>query len=253
MISVIVLGTGNVGTHLTTAFLAAENVTLTQVYSRKKSSLASLKNKVNTTTTISNLKEADVYVIAISDDAIAEFSSQLDLKNKLVVHTSGSVALNMLKNNGSKGVFYPLQTFSKKKAVHFNNIPICVEAENKADVKLLKELASSISNTVFTIDSEQRKQLHIAAVFANNFVNYLYKIAFDICEEHTIPFATLLPLISETAQKITHANPADIQTGPARRNDVKTINTHLKLLTGEHQKIYQLLTESIQKTYGEKL
>jgi len=114
-------------------------------------------------------------------------------------------------------------------------------------------LANSISKNVFIIDSEQRKQLHIAAVFTNNFVNHLYKIGFDICKEHNIPFETLHPLILETAQKIVHTNPVNIQTGPARRNDLKTIDTHLKLLAGEQKEIYQLLTQSIQKIYAEKL
>jgi len=253
MISAIVLGTGNVGTHLINTFLKNSSVELIQVYSRKKSSLISFEDSVDTTSSIDNLKDADVYIIAISDDSISEFSSHLRGKDKFVVHTSGSASLNALKNNGDKGVFYPLQTFSKKCPVNFKTIPICIETENPAKLILLEELANSISENVFNIDSEQRKRLHVAAVFANNFVNHLYKIGFDICKENTIPFETLYPLITETAQKIVHTNPSTIQTGPAYRNDTKTINAHLKLLSGEQRKIYQLLTKSIQKTYGEKL
>jgi len=252
MISVIILGTGNVGTHLINAFLNTKNVKLIQVYSRKESSLKFIEDKVTTTTKLNELKEADVYIIAISDDAIPEFSSQLG-DNKLIVHTSGSASMNALKNESNKGVFYPLQTFSKENDVDFKTIPICIETEKEKDQSLLKRLANSISKNVFIIDSEQRKQLHIAAVFTNNFVNHLYKIGFDICKEHNIPFETLHPLILETAQKIADTAPANIQTGPARRNDLKTINTHLKLLTGEQKEIYQLLTKSIQKTYAEKL
>jgi predicted short-subunit dehydrogenase-like oxidoreductase (DUF2520 family) len=253
MISVIVLGTGNVGTHLIRTFLDTKNVALIQVYSRKESSLKFLENKVTTTTKISDLKEADIYIIAISDDAISEFSSQLNFKDKLVVHTSGSASIDALKNKGNKGVFYPLQTFSKKHRVEFSAIPICIEVEKEKGLLLLKKLANSISNNIFIIDSEQRKRLHVAAVFTNNFVNHLYKIAYDVCEEHNIPFETLHPLIAETAKKIADTNPANIQTGPAYRNDTKTIDAHLKLLSGEQKEIYQLLTKSIQKTYGEKL
>ncbi len=253
MISVIVLGTGNVGTHLIRTFLDTKNVALIQVYSRKKSSLKFIEGKVATTTELDNLKLADVYIIAISDDAISEFSSQLDGKNKLIVHTSGSASIHALKNDGNKGVFYPLQTFSKKQAVDFSIIPICIETENEKDLLLLEQLANSISNNVFIIDSEQRKRLHVAAIFTNNFVNHLYKIGFDICKEHNIPFEALHPLITETAKKIANINPVNIQTGPAHRNDTKTIDAHLKLLSGEQKEIYQLLTESIQKTYGEKL
>ena len=253
MISVIVLGTGNVGTHLITTFLSAKNVELIQVYSRKKSSIKPFEKAVATTTSLENLKDADIYIIAVSDDAIPKFSSQLKFKDKLVVHTSGSASINTLKNKGDKGVFYPLQTFSKKYNVDFSSIPICIETEKENNIQLLKKLAKSISNNVYLIDSEQRKRLHVAAVYTNNFVNHLYKIGHDICKEHSIPFEILHPLIVETAQKITSNNPETIQTGPAHRNDTKTINTHLQLLSGEQKNIYQLLTESIQKTYGEKL
>ncbi len=253
MISVSVLGTGNVGTHLINAFLHAKNVELIQVYSRKKASLKFIKDRVSTTTSLDNLKEADIYIMAISDNAIPEFSSQLNFKNKLVVHTSGGVSINALKATGNKGVFYPLQTFSKQNNIDFSTIPICVETEKKEDLIILEKLASSISDNVFIIDSEQRKQLHIAAVFMNNFVNHLYKIGLDICEKHNIPFQTLYPLILETAQKVATNHPKTIQTGPAHRNDTKTIEAHLKLLSGEQKKIYKLITESIQKTYGKKL
>ena len=114
-------------------------------------------------------------------------------------------------------------------------------------------LASIISDNVFIIDSEQRKYLHIAAVFTNNFVNHLYKIGFDICRENNIPNETLYPLILETAQKIVLTNPDNVQTGPALRNDKNIIGKHLNLLSGEKKKIYQTLTESIQNTYGKKL
>ena len=253
MISVIVLGSGNVGTHLINAFLENSAVELVQVYSRKKSSLKFIENRVATTCSLNALKSADVYIIAISDDAITDFSSKLNLKNKLVVHTSGGASINILKNNGNKGVFYPLQTFSKKQNIDFKTIPICIETERDEDLVLLEKLASIISDNVFIIDSEQRKYLHIAAVFTNNFVNHLYKIGFDICRENNIPNETLYPLILETAQKIVHTNPDNVQTGPALRNDKNIIGKHLNLLSGEKKKIYQTLTESIQNTYGKKL
>jgi len=253
MISVIVLGTGNVGTHLTKAFLDSKSVALVQVYSRSKSSLKFIEAKVDTTTSLDKLKKADVYIIAISDNNISTFSSQLDGKDKLIVHTSGSASIKALKNKGDKGVFYPLQTFSKRNSIDFSTIPICVETEKNEDLVLLEKLASSISNNVFIIDSEQRKLLHVAAVFTNNFVNHLYKIGFDICEENNIPFEALHPLIIETAKKIVSNNPKTIQTGPAHRNDTDTIETHLNLLSGEQKKIYQLLTQSIQNNYGQKL
>jgi len=253
MISVVVLGTGNVGTHLINAFLENSSIELVQVYSRKKSSLILFSDRVDTTNSLRTLKTADVYIIAISDDAISKFSSKLVLKNKLVVHTSGGASIDVLKTNANKGVFYPLQTFSKEQSIDFKSIPICVETENKEDLILLKKLAELISNKVFMIDSEQRKYLHIAAVFTNNFVNHLYKIGFDICRENNVPYEALYPLIQETAQKIMLNKPDNVQTGPALRNDKIIIEKHINLLSVEKSKIYQLLTESIQASYGKKL
>ena len=139
-----------------------------------------------------------------------------------------------------------LQTFSLEKKVDFNEVPFCLEAENKKDEEQLVELANLISKKIYTINSEQRKALHVAAVFVNNFTNYLYKIGNDICKEHQVPFDILLPLIKETASKIEVLSPEKAQTGPAIRNDKKTIKNHLDLLNKEQQKIYKMITKSIQ-------
>lgn len=253
MISVVILGTGNVGTHLIKAFSKAENVQLKQVYSRKIESFSSIDATIKTTTNIANLQDADVYIIAVSDDAIGDVSSKLQFNDTLVVHTSGTVSIDTLKNKGGKGVFYPLQTFSKELNINYKELPICIEAQNDKDLILLNKLAESITNHVYFLDSAQRKQLHLAAVFSNNFVNHLYKIGFDICVENNIPPEILYPLIVETAQKTTKIYPSKAQTGPAKRNDQKTINAQLEMLAGEHKKIYELLTQSIQQTYGKKL
>lgn len=253
MIRVILLGAGNVATHLSNAFLKTKKIDIVQLYSRKKSSLKHIDNQIDTTTNLNDLRSADVYIIAIPDDEIAHFSSKLPLKNSLVVHTSGSVDMNKLYGKFSKGVFYPLQTFSKTKKVNFDSIPVCIESENNDDLLLLEKLASSISNNVFFIDSRQRKSLHVAAVFVNNFVNHLYHIGSKICNQHKVPFKILEPLIQETASKILDLPPYDAQTGPAKREDEKTIANQLSLLTNDQQKIYTILTKSISTTYGKKL
>jgi predicted short-subunit dehydrogenase-like oxidoreductase (DUF2520 family) len=253
MISVIVLGTGNVGSHLIKAFLKNPSINLTQVFDRKKSALKAFDKKVDTTTTIEQLKNADVYVLAISDDAIITFSKKLINLKGLVVHTSGSVSLNALKSNSRRGVFYPVQTFSKNKKINLNSVPLCIETENKKDLILLEKLASHISYNVYYIDSAQRKKLHLAAVFVNNFVNYMYSIGYDICQENNIPFEILHPLIKETSRKIMSNDPNSVQTGPACRNDLKTIESHLKLLSANKKNIYELLTKSILKINEKKL
>ena len=251
MIKIVIIGGGNVASHLTNAFYETKDVSLVQVYARNISQIEHLKHHTSITNSLELLIDADVYILAVSDDAISEVSSKINA-NSLVVHTSGSAALESLKNKGQKGVFYLLQSFSKGKAVNFDEIPFCLEAENKKDLELLEILAKSIGSKIYHINSEQRKSLHAAAVFVNNFTNHMYKIGADICEEHQVPFEVLQPLIQETALKIKELSPAIAQTGPAKRNDQKTIQNHLKLLNREQQEIYQLITKSIQNN-GEKL
>ena len=253
MIKIILLGGGNVAYHLTNSLLKNKEVQVVQVYNRSIEKINCFKKSTLITNNLSELEEADIYILAVSDNAISELSSALNLKNKLVVHTSGSMAMGELKSSSNKGVFYLLQTFSKEREINFSTVPICIEAETKKDLQLLEVLAKSISKNVYHINSIQRKSLHVAAVFVNNFVNHLYHIGQEICEENKVPFEILLPLIKETADKITTLTPFEAQTGPAKRNDTKTIEKHKTMLTKNQQKIYTLLTESIYNTYGEKL
>lgn len=253
MINVSIIGSGNVAQHLISAFQTAANIRLVQVFSRDKNKVAHLLDDEQIISDYSELEDADLFIIAVSDDAIAEVSKQIPLKNKLVAHTSGSVAIDALDDKNRKAVFYPLQTFSKNKKVDFDLIPVCLESQNSSDFITLEYAAKAISSKVFAINSEQRKALHVAAVFVNNFSNHLYSIADEICNEHQVPFEILKPLIQETAEKIMTLSPSDAQTGPAKRNDIKTINAHLSMLTDENQKnIYRILTQSIQ-SYEQKL
>ncbi|MGG6232034.1 Rossmann-like and DUF2520 domain-containing protein [Tenacibaculum sp. SDUM215027] len=252
MIKVAIIGGGNVATHLANAFSKTNEVSLVQVYARNIEQVEHLKEVTSITNSIELLTKADVYIIAVSDDAIGDVSRKIEQKNGLVVHTSGSVAMQSLQNTGRKGIFYLLQSFSKDKEVNFDEIPFCLEAENEVDLQLLENLAKSIGKKIYRINSEQRKRLHVAAVFVNNFTNHMYKIGADICNEYQVPFEVLQPLIKETAQKITELTPDAAQTGPAKRNDQKTIQDHLALLNAEQQKIYKLITKSIQEN-GKKL
>jgi predicted short-subunit dehydrogenase-like oxidoreductase (DUF2520 family) len=257
MIKVSIIGSGNVAQHLIVALqnsiINDAEMELVQVFARQKSTISHLLDFNKITDNWSTLAEADLYIIAVSDDAISAVSEQIPYKNKLVVHTSGGISLEAIASNNRKGVFYPLQTFSKNKAVNFKIIPICIESQNASDYQLLQKVAQTISDSVFGINSEQRKALHLAAVFVNNFTNHLYKIGNDICIENNVPFEILKPLIQETAEKITQLSPNEAQTGPAIRNDIETINAHLSFLSDENQKnIYKILTQSIQNN-GKKL
>ncbi len=254
MIRVVILGSGNVAKHLYAGFLHQKSITVIQCYNRKGNVIGPDQNKKTVVKYLDELVEADIYIIAISDDAIKDITAQLPFDNRLVVHTSGSVPMQAIHERNRQGVFYPLQTFSTDKPVDFGSIPFCLESNEEKDMKLLQKLASALSEKMYTITSEQRNALHVAAVLVNNFTNYLYTTGNEICEEHNIPFEILHPLIQETAQKITSMSPKDAQTGPAIRNDNKTIARHLKILSNQTQKeIYQYLTKAIQSKYGKKL
>ncbi len=252
MVRVIVIGSGNVARHLGLAFLQSPEIDLVQWYARDIQQLEDFAPQVAITDELSALLPADLYLIAISDDAISAVTAQLPFTGKFVAHTSGSVAISDAANVNRRGVFYPLQTFSKSKTVDFRNVPVCLEAESTADYQILEKVARSISDSVYMIDSSQRKALHVAAVFVSNFANHLYNIGNQICAANNIPFDILKPLIRETADKVMILSPADAQTGPARRRDATTIGKHLDFLSDpDHKKIYDLLTHSIQN--GQKL
>ncbi|VAW09828.1 FIG137884: hypothetical protein [hydrothermal vent metagenome] len=254
MISITIIGTGIVAKHLCDAFALSDSVILKQVIGRNKKALLHFQNYTETSSDYKGIKNSDIYIIAISDDVIRTIAEYLTEKKGLIVHTSGSISVHALPKENRTGVFYPLQTFSDGRKIDFNTVPICIEAEDEHDLALLKKLAGTISGSIFEISSDQRRPLHLAAVFVNNFTNHLYAIGQDICQENELPFDLLKPLLLETAKKIGDLSPIDAQTGPARRKDQNTIDGHLKRLRHKNQKeIYKVLTRSIKETYGEKL
>lgn len=253
MINVVLLGAGNVATHFYKAFGNSETVHVVQWYNRQLSKITQHQNETAITDDLKRLVEADVYLIAVNDDAIGDLSSQLPFENRLVVHTSGSVSIHDLDRKLKRGVFYPLQTFSKEVEISSEKVPICIETLEKEDFNLLKSLAEGIRSPHYKISTEQRQTLHLAAVFVNNFTNQLYRIAHEITDAKHIPFDILKPLIHETAKKIDTLSPYMAQTGPAKRNDKRTIKRHLKLLENDdHKELYELLTQSIKKTHGRR-
>ena len=246
MIKVTILGSGNVAQQLIQAFAKAINIEIVQVFARNPSEIYHLIDSEKIVSDYQKLLESDLFIIAVSDVAIAEVSNQIPFLNQLIAHTSGSFSIDGLNIKNRKAVFYPLQTFSKSKKVDFQEIPICLETQFDADYQILETVAKSISNKIFKIDSQQRKSLHVAAVFVCNFVNHLYQMGSNICNENKVDFEILKPLIQETSNKIMTLSPANAQTGPAIRNDNETINAHLNFLSSENQKdIYKLLTKSI--------
>ncbi|CAM3403632.1 DUF2520 domain-containing protein [Empedobacter falsenii] len=252
MSSIVILGAGNVAFHLTRA-LIENTCNVRQIFNRTLEHAREIgeANRISYTDKISEIEKADVYIIASADSGIEEFSHYIPYDDVLVVHTSGSSPMSVLKGDYRKGVFYPLQTFSKERTMRYDNIPFFIEAENPEDLKTLNDLGNRISNEVHVLNFASRMQVHMTGVWANNFVNHLYYIAGNICEQNNVPFDVLLPLIQETANKVIEMNPKDAQTGPAKRGDQVIIDRHLEALQDDSRllQIYQIMTDSIKRVY----
>lgn len=254
---IVFLGAGNLATNLALS-LKETGYNIKQVYSRTEQSaksLAKLTDSFFTNNLKEVLSEADIFVIAVKDDVIGEVLSQLSIKKGLLVHTAGSVPAGILSEYSKDfGVFYPLQTFNKHKRVDFNNIPVCLEANSEKNLNKLDSIAGSLTQNIYHLDSEERLHIHIAAVFSCNFTNFMFVSAEKILKEKNIPFDILYPLIRETTEKINQANPASLQTGPAVRNDRKTIDKHLKLLKDDElfQNLYRFVSDTIRQYYNKE-
>ena len=253
MIKVVIIGAGNVATHLYQSFTRAGQADVVQVYNRNKAHLDFVKDPGKRVSDLDKIARADLYLIAIKDEAIQELVKNLHISDGLVAHTSGSEHMESLAEFGDHGVFYPLQSFSKNKPVNFREVPVCVEANSEENLDLLKKAASLVSDKIFEVNSGQRRALHVSAVYVNNFSNHMFALADDYCQKNDLPFEILRPLIRETVAKIETLDPFSAQTGPALRNDRNTIAAHLELLDEHNKKIYTTLTESIQKLHGKKL
>ena len=252
-----IIGTGNVGWHL--AFeLEEAGHTLVEVYSRDLQKAKNIASKLYDAKATDSLNfsrsKAEVFIIAVPDDVIASIASQIILpSNAVIAHTSGTRNIMELESvTQSKGVFYPLQTFTKFKKVDWSMVPICVEATDEQTDQILTKIAESLSKFVYFLDAVQRKRLHLAAVFACNFTNHLLRISKEALATHDIPFEILKPLIIETVDKALINGPENSQTGPAVRKDIQTIQKHIDDLIFEPQKqdIYRLMTKSIMDTYA---
>ncbi|MCW3084335.1 MAG: oxidoreductase [Bacteroidetes bacterium] len=250
--TITLIGAGNVATQLGIA-LREQGYAISQVYSPTKKSAEALAKKVNAAA-ITDLKKLHsnsiIYIIAVKDDAIETVAKQLHFKNQIVVHTSGTVPIDVLKKTSKNyGVLYPLQTFSKEKAVDLKTTPVCIEANNKPTSTTLQYFAKSFSGNVQQVSSGQRKTIHLAAVFACNFSNHMYAVAEGILKKDKLSLDLLQPLIEETAAKIKNNSPVKMQTGPAARGDKKTMKAHLKLIAdADNKKIYQLISKGIIQT-----
>ena len=249
--TITLIGAGNVATHLGKA-LFDKGYSINQVYSQSLDNASSLASELNAMP-CDDIKfltdESDLYLICIKDDFIKEIAKRLPFTNKTVAHTSGSVPMECLSKFDNHGIFYPLQTFSKEVLVDISTIPFCIEGNNNETEEILLKLGEALSQYVHKINSEQRKKIHLAAVFSCNFSNYMYSISEDILNQNDIDFDILKPLILETAKKIQNNAPKSTQTGPASRNDEGIIKNHIEFLADskDYQDIYKIITANIIK------
>lgn len=254
---IVLIGAGNLATHLGKALHAAGH-DMVQVFSRTMQSaetLASLLDAEPLTNMAQVRDDADVYIFSVKDSALEQLISQLcGGEKKVFLHTAGSMPMSVFRGKALHyGVLYPMQTFSKQREVDFSIIPCFIEANDEFALKQIEGLAGQISHRVFQLSSEDRKYLHLSAVFACNFANHCYAASQKLLQQHGIPFDVMLPLIDETAAKVHGMTPKEAQTGPAVRYDENVIGKQIQLLENQpyFQKIYDCMSKSIHELESE--
>ncbi len=247
------IGSGNVASHLGD-FFQAKGHDIKQIYSRTAALGRALAESLSAQH-ITSLQELetnhlDIVLLAVSDEGITDVISQINEKSTaIMVHTSGATSIKILSKFENYGVIYPPQSINKHVQMDLSEVPFAIEGSSEKIRDILLLLMQKMAPQSFLCTSQQRLALHVSAVFANNFTNALYQIAYDILKQADLDFELIIPLIRETAEKIQNHVPEQVQTGPAIRNDGKTINTHLQFLSNREEltEIYQQLTYYIKK------
>ena len=247
--SMSIIGTGNVAFHLGNSFIE-RGIPIVSVYGRNLSKSKELANlwRCNVAESITEI-ETDFVLVCVTDSSVEEVISQLPLGCK-VAFTSGSIDLFSFSERKNTGVFYPLQTFSKEKSINIFEVPMLIEADSSDFAHELFDLAWVVSRNVHFASSVERKKYHLAAVWANNFTNHLIYSAKNYLDSESLNWQLLMPLLKETVDKLNYLNPYDAQTGPARRNDLQTIDSQDIMQEGMQKELYSLLSKSIQETYS---
>lgn len=255
---IVMIGAGNVASHLAPALSDAGAADFVQVYSRHIESARELAAKLPGASATANLNDivddADIYLLSVKDDAIAGIAAALPKGNALVLHTSGSVGMEALSTASDRyGVFYPLQTFSKNVDLDMPAVPLFVEGNTPETEAEIRTLGEKVFRKVYHADSEIRKKMHVSAVFACNFTNHLWTIAEKLLQREGLPFDVLRPLLEETLRKALVNSPSASQTGPAVRGDVNIIASHLAQLSDPEKSLYSTLSDAIMTEKIENL
>lgn len=248
-----IIGSGNVAWHFA-RFLNNENSEVTGISSRNEAEGQNLATEIGTCyCAIEDIPESDIIILCVPDDAIESVAQKVSESTALICHTSGSTGIEALQKCTNSGVIWPFQTLSKGKEVSYNSLPVAIEANSADNLHQLEKITGASGN-VHHIDTPQRLHMHLAAVFANNFTNHMMSIAEELCTRHNLKFKLLHPLLKETVDKSITYGPAKAQTGPAIRNDQKTMAKHLELLNNypEYREIYTLISNSIKTFHHER-
>lgn len=258
---IVLIGAGRLATCLGKAVVEAGH-RVVQVYSRTEASAAALASQLGAESVVDIEKVSDaaqLYIFSVTDTALCGLVARVcgrlrdvcceqEMAEKLFLHTAGSMPLDVFCGHAPRyGVFYPMQTFSKEKAVDFRKIPCFIEGCDEDALQQINAFAASVSDSIYPLSTADRKYLHLAAVFACNFANHCYAVSAEILESHGIPFSVMLPLIDETAQKVHQLSPRKAQTGPAVRYDENVMNKHLALLEDDPllKEIYERMSRGI--------
>ena len=248
MITISLIASGKLSYNLSIVFSYNENLRIFEIYSRQKKNTNLFNEKIKFTDKIENLRKADFYFILCNDDSIKEISKKINVNGGMVLHSSGTININILSNHKNYGVFYPLQTFNFHNKLNFTDVPVLIEANTKKNLDKLKKLCELLNTTCKVIHSKDRLYYHLAATFANNFTNHLLSITDEIINKFNLNKDFFIPISNQTIQKFKENKSKESQTGPAIRNDVKTIKKHERILeNSKYLNLYKIITESIKK------
>jgi len=246
MLEITVIGNGNLGTALATAINNVKDFKLLEWYGR---TWDNDNLPVKAITKLIKLKNADLYILAVSDNSINKILDSIDT-DFFVIHCSGATSIDIFKNHPRSGVLFPIQTISKTNGIFFKHTPFCIEAKHETDLEILKKLVLALEGSYELLNSVQRANLHLSAVWVNNFVNHMIFKGKKICTDNNIPFSLLKPILKMTINQALINNPKNIQTGPARRDDKETLEIHSQLINNlNDKKLYEIITKSIQNSY----
>lgn len=248
--SIVFIGAGNVASHLAPALERSGAGRVVQVYSRSLSSARALASKLKDASATDEvadiIPDADIYIVSLVDHAVADVLSRLPRNNALWLHTSGSLPMSVLDGMSDNiGVFYPLQTFSKGVEVDMSEVPLFIEGNTPEVAGRIRLMAEKVTPKVHYADGDLRKRMHIAAVFACNFTNYMFTVADDLLRRDGLSLEVLHPLLKETVRKALNGSPAQGQTGPAVRGDREVMEAHESMLDPELAEMYRMISEAI--------